>query len=69
MEDIIDPIGPIEHIVKKVGEDVIKELYKVDEFKNSTELLMKIGLARGQLQKGGTVDLDKAAKILLNDWN
>ena len=69
VDDIKDPQGAVVKVCEKVGNDLIKEIYKIDTFNNSTELLMKVGLTRGQLKRGGTVDLENAAKIILNDWN
>lgn len=49
VDDIKDPIGPISKICEKVGIEAIKDLYKIDEFSSTTELLMKVGVNRGQL--------------------
>lgn len=34
----------------------------------ANDLLMRLGQARGQLHRGGMVDLEKTAKLILNDW-
>ena len=43
--------------------------YGLSEFTNVNEFLALLAKRRGQLRKGGTPDVNKAAKLVLNDWN
>lgn len=44
-------------------------LYKVPDFDNVDDFLQKVATVRGRLKKGGIVDVDAAARIVLHDWN
>lgn len=44
-------------------------IYKVPAFDSTDQFLHHIALARGKLKKGGTVDVQAAAKVVLQDWN
>lgn len=43
--------------------------YDVPEYSDVTEFLTFLAKRNGKLKKGGLMDLDKAAKIVLQDWN
>jgi ribosome biogenesis GTPase A len=38
-------------------------------FTSVDDFLQKLATLRGKLKKGGTVDVEAAAKIVLHDWN
>ena len=44
-------------------------IYKMDNFSNVDEFLMNVAMVRGKLKKGGVVDSQAAARIVLHDWN
>jgi nuclear GTP-binding protein len=44
-------------------------LYNVSLFSNVTELLESIARRRGKLRKGGALDVETAARMLLSDCN
>ena len=49
--------------------DLLKQRFQLQELpKNAEELLASIGKQRGCLKSGGIVDMDKAAKIFLNEY-
>jgi len=48
--------------------DVLTERYKIVDTDTFETCLEKIGKKRGYLQKGGVVDLDKAASAILDDF-
>jgi len=68
-ENVVDPVGPIEEILKKVEKNELLVHYKIAEFSDATEFLANIAVSRGKLGKGGVVDLQAAARLVLNDWN
>ena len=47
---------------------VFEENYKIDAHGDSEILLEEIGRKKNFLLKGGKVDIDRAAKIVLKDW-
>lgn len=44
-------------------------LYKLSNFSSIDDFLQKVATTRGKLKKGGVVDTEAAAKIVLHDWN
>lgn len=44
-------------------------IYKVPTFDSVDEFLQNVATVRGKLKKGGIVDVDAAARIVLHDWN
>ena len=44
-------------------------LYKVPSFDSVDDFLQKVAMARGKFKKGGVVDIDVTARIVLHDWN
>lgn len=44
-------------------------LYKLPSFESVDDFLQKLATVRGKLKKGGIVDVEAAARIVLHDWN
>ena len=44
-------------------------LYKLPNFDSVDDFLQKVATVRGKLKKGGVVDVEAAARIVLDDWN
>lgn len=44
-------------------------IYKIPTFDSVDDFLQKVAMVRGKLKKGGIVDTDAAARIVLHDWN
>lgn len=44
-------------------------LYKLPSFSSVDDFLYKVATLRGKLKKGGIVDVEAAARIVLHDWN
>ncbi|VVB79080.1 GTPase Der [uncultured archaeon] len=58
-------------VVAKLMEEYpeqIEKFYGVDVHGNSDELIQIIGHRRNMLKKGGVIDEDKAARVILKDW-
>ncbi|KAL2488142.1 Guanine nucleotide-binding protein-like NSN1 [Forsythia ovata] len=69
IEKLDDPIGPVKEILKLCPDRVLVTLYKVPSFDSIDDFLQKVATVRGRLKKGGIVDIDAAARIVLHDWN
>ncbi|CAA2946927.1 guanine nucleotide-binding -like NSN1 [Olea europaea subsp. europaea] len=69
IEKLDDPIVPVKEILKRCPERVLVTLYKVPSFDSVDDFLQKVATIRGRLKKGGVVDIDAAARIVLHDWN
>lgn len=46
----------------------IQEFYKINVNDDAEELIEELGRKRGYLKKGGLVDEDKTARLILRDW-
>lgn len=44
-------------------------LYKIPSFDSVDDFLQIVATVRGKLKKGGIVDIESAARIVLHDWN
>ncbi|KMT05690.1 hypothetical protein BVRB_7g166980 [Beta vulgaris subsp. vulgaris] len=69
IEKLEDPIAPVKEILKLCPAQVLVTLYKVPSFDTVDEFLQNVASVRGRLKKGGVVDVDAAARIVLHDWN
>lgn len=69
IEQIEDPTGPVEAILKRCQVSHLMQLYKIPSFSNASEFLIQIAFKRGKLGKGGVPNLKQAAKTVLQDWN
>ena len=74
-EDIKEPLEVVGKILKKMTMDYFLKTYDLDIsiLKGSELTLEKIVYLVGEklkkYKKGGIVDLDKSARIIINDWN
>lgn len=69
IEKLQDAVLPVSEIVKRCPAKQLMGVYKVPAFESTDQFLHHIALARGKLKKGGTVDFQAAAKVVLQDWN
>ncbi|XP_057534177.1 guanine nucleotide-binding protein-like NSN1 [Amaranthus tricolor] len=69
IEKLEDPIAPVKEILKLCPAQVLVTLYKVPSFETVDDFLYNVATVRGRLKKGGIVDVDAAARIVLHDWN
>ncbi|CAN6309288.1 unnamed protein product [Urochloa humidicola] len=69
VEKMEDPISPVKEILSICPHDKLLSLYKVPSFSSVDEFLQKVATLRGKLKKGGIVDVEAAARIVLHDWN
>ncbi|EYU46344.1 hypothetical protein ABFS82_04G051400 [Erythranthe guttata] len=69
IEKLDDLVGPVKQILKLCPEKVLLTIYKISSFSSVDDFLQKVATVRGKLKKGGIIDVDAAAKIVLHDWN
>ncbi|XP_075041030.1 guanine nucleotide-binding protein-like 3-like protein [Mixophyes fleayi] len=68
IEQLMDPVGPVEAILRRCNKDQIMQHYKVTDFRDTLEFLAMLAKRQGKLKKGGMPDHEKAAKSVLTDW-
>ena len=59
----------VKEILSLCPHEKLLSLYKVPSFSSVDDFLQKIATLRGKLKKGGVVDVEAAARIVLHDWN
>ncbi|OWM82883.1 hypothetical protein CDL15_Pgr005283 [Punica granatum] len=69
IEKLEDPIAPVKEILKLCPAKVLVTLYKLPTFDSVNDFLQKVATVRGKLKKGGIVDVEATARIILHDWN
>lgn len=69
IEKLDDPIGPVKEILKLCPDKILVTLYKIPGFSSVDDFLQIVATVRGKLKKGGIVDVESAARIVLHDWN
>uniref|UniRef100_A0A7N8XUX3 G protein nucleolar 3 like n=1 Tax=Mastacembelus armatus TaxID=205130 RepID=A0A7N8XUX3_9TELE len=68
IEQLVDPLPPVEAILRRCNKAQIMEHYGVPDFHTALEFLALLARRQGKLRKGGLPDTDKAAKSVLMDW-
>lgn len=69
IEKLDDPVAPVNEILKLCQEKLLVSIYNIPSFNSVDEFLQNVATVRGKLKKGGIIDVDAAARIVLHDWN
>eukprot|EP01095_Lingulamoeba_sp_RSL-Kostka_P014752 TRINITY_DN6564_c0_g1_i1.p1 TRINITY_DN6564_c0_g1~~TRINITY_DN6564_c0_g1_i1.p1 ORF type:complete len:631 (+),score=286.82 TRINITY_DN6564_c0_g1_i1:65-1957(+) len=69
IENIEDPVKPVEEILNRCAHDQILSLYKIPQFSSTMEFLSHVARKRGKISKGGIPNYEEAAILILRDWN
>ncbi|KAF8876800.1 hypothetical protein CPB84DRAFT_382967 [Gymnopilus junonius] len=69
VEDVEDPIAVVEEILDRTPHATVQKIYNLPESSSTLEFLTMLALTNGRLLKGGTPDLNSAARQVLTDWN
>lgn len=59
----------VNEILKLCPSKLLVTMYKISSFETVDDFLQKVATVRGKLKKGGLVDVEAAARIVLHDWN
>lgn len=59
----------VKEILKLCPAEMLVTLYKIPAFDSVDDFLSKVATVRGKLKKGGVMDINAAARIVLHDWN
>ena len=58
VEDLKDPLRPVEAIVSRVQKDQLLYTYKIAEFETVAEFIGSVARKKGLLQNGGVPNID-----------
>jgi len=68
-EQIADPQGVVNLIVKKCPMETLCEVYKIAQFRDADEFLLFVAQKIGKLKKGGVPNFKLTALTVIQDWN
>ena len=68
IEEIIDPIRPVQALMSRVEKKELLELYALEDFTNIDDFLGQVARKRGQIMQGGIANFDQAARSVLRDF-
>lgn len=68
--DLVDVKNPGNVVEDLMSSDAkaIERFYKIDIERDGDVLIEKLGKKKGFLVKGGEVDVDRTARLILRDW-
>jgi len=69
VENLEDPVTPVVAILARVPRNHLMLQYRLGHFKDCSEFLALLAIQMGKLKRGGVPDREKAARIVLGDWN
>ena len=68
-EDVQDLQKAVQVILKRIDKEFLLRFYRVADFYNYKEFLVNVGKAKGKFKKGGVIDLNLTARMIVQDWN
>ncbi|XP_063673878.1 guanine nucleotide-binding protein-like 3-like protein [Bolinopsis microptera] len=69
LDNLEDPVKPIEIIMEHCGVAQLAEHYQIEPFTTAHELTALLAFRFGKLVSGGVPDTTAAARLLLKDWS
>ncbi|XVF40579.1 hypothetical protein PTKIN_Ptkin01aG0125200 [Pterospermum kingtungense] len=69
MDLLDDPVGPVKEILELCPKRLLVTIYKILGFESVDQFLQNVASVRGKLKKGDNLDVEVAARIVLQDWN
>lgn len=68
LENLDDLVEPVEAILRRCPKQQLMLHYVIPDFKDANEFLSLMAKRMGRLKKGGVPDINRAAKLVLQDW-
>jgi nuclear GTP-binding protein len=68
-DTMVDPVPAATAICARCKVEQLMELYSVPQYRSADEFLWHLAKLQGKLLKGGVPDRDRAARLLVRDWN
>eukprot|EP00456_Euglypha_rotunda_P026878 TRINITY_DN2156_c0_g2_i2.p1 TRINITY_DN2156_c0_g2~~TRINITY_DN2156_c0_g2_i2.p1 ORF type:complete len:403 (-),score=69.90 TRINITY_DN2156_c0_g2_i2:37-1245(-) len=69
VEQIEDPVGVVDLIVKRCPMTQLCQVYSIPAYKDADDFILAVAQRRGQLKKGGIPHVRAAALAIIQDWN
>lgn len=68
-DTMADPVPAATAICARCKVEQLMELYSIPQYRSADEFLWHLAKLQGKLLKGGVPDRDRAARLLVRDWN
>ena len=68
VEDVTDPVRPVEALLGRIERDELLKFYRIAEFKTVQEFLGQVARKRGFLQNKGIPNFDQCARSVIRDY-
>lgn len=68
VEDLIDPMRPVEALVNRIDAEQLMKFYRIGKFTNADNFLGQVARKRGFLGSGGVANIDQCARAVLRDY-
>lgn len=68
IENIKDPEDYIPEVLKRVKTEFLERTYKIKDWKDSEDFLVKLAIRYGKLLKGGEPNVGQVARMVLNNF-
>lgn len=68
IEELNDPVRPVEAIIARCDKKDIIELYGMEDFGTCEQLLGHVSRSKGMLKPGGVPNFDQAARKVIKDY-
>lgn len=68
VEELDDPMRPVEALLNRVPHDELLKLYKIGPFASVESLLSQVARKKGMLKSGGVGNLEEAARAVIRDF-
>ncbi|KAI0218800.1 Guanine nucleotide-binding protein-like 3 [Lamellibrachia satsuma] len=69
LESLDDPIAPVAVILKRCSKEKMMLHYNIADYADVNEFVALLARRQGRLKKHGVPDVNRAAKMMLQDWN
>ncbi|KAJ9436480.1 Guanine nucleotide-binding protein-like 3-like protein [Diplonema papillatum] len=69
IEQIADPVRPVELIVERCGLERLQLIYSLPACRDFDDFVGQIARKKGKLLRGAQPNVDEACKAVLKDWN
>lgn len=68
VEDIEDPVRPVEALINRIEKNELLKYYRIANFNSTEEFLGQVARKRGMLQAGGVANMDSASRAVIRDY-
>ncbi len=68
VEDLRDPVRPVEALLNRVEHDQLMKFYRIGTFATTDQFIAQVARKRGYIGSGGIVNMDQAARQVVRDF-